>query len=446
MAILYIGPRRNPDFETDYYISPVLAPAHLLAHFPPVYLICGERDPFVDDTVIFSGRVREAKRKRRAEAEFKLQGQSAKFGEGLRMSSAPAKPQEPDHILRETDDDWVQMRIIEGWGHGFMQMASLMKEVDSVLTEMADWIDESFEKALETQREAQETAAAHVAAQEAFRPDEPVLLSPSDQMVQPSSTFVKPAKQYAAASTSSHRPMGGADLGAPVASGSSLGGQQEVEGEEDGMISFKAKQKRTPPPSRFFPVPRRPSKEQVNLYRSSSAPKFDLDEYAGSSGETVDIATPPAPPLQQSPLSAGDEEPKGMGTFAFFNAGSSKKSPPASRPIPNHSSIYGGSAPSPTVQTSGPLGTAANRRNSNSSGSPSGNKPTNSLLSAAVAGARAASPALAAAGFVPQSIGNVSEAELMRRRRLEAVFGMGETDSNHTSDNEDEDEEMYEGG
>lgn len=431
MAILYIGPRRNPDFETDYYISPVLAPARLLAHFPPVYLICGERDPFVDDTVIFSGRVREAKRKRRSEAEFKMQGQSAKFGEGLRMSSTPGKPAEPDHILRETDDDWVQMRIIEGWGHGFMQMASLMKEVDSVLTEMADWIDESFEKALEKERDIHDVAVAHAAAQAAFQPDDPVLLSPDDQLAQPGSTFVKPSKDYT--DTSASRPMGGADLGAPVASNSSFGREdEEDDGMEEGMISFKAKPKKTPPPSRFFPVPRRPSKERINLYRSSSAPKFDLDDLAGSSGETVAVQTPPSV-VRAFPA---EEEAKGMGTFAFFNASAAKKpSPATSRPIPNHSSIYGGRTPPPTKP----------RRDSSSTGTPTSAKPTNSLLSAAVAGAKAASPALAAAGFVPQSIGNVSEAELMRRRRLEAVFGMGETDSNNVSDAEDDEEEDVEG-
>ena len=427
MAILYIGPRRNPDFETDYYISPVLAPAHLLAHFPPVYLICGERDPFVDDTVIFSGRVREAKRSRRREAESKTQGQSAKFGETLRMSLAPTKSKEPDHILRENDDDWVQMRIIEGWGHGFMQMASLMKEVDSVLTEMADWIDESFEKALETQRDISEIAAAHAAAQAAFKPDEPVLLSPDDQMLaQPGSTFVKPSKEYPA--TRPTKSMGGADLGAPVASSSisaSIGQQADDDEGEEGMISFKAKPKRTPPPSRFVPVPRRASKEKLSIFRSSSAPRFDLDELAGSSGETVDIATPPL-----SRTLPAEEDKRGTGTFAFFSGGSSgKKAPPAARPIPNHSSIYG----------AGPSLPPKPRRDSKS-GVDADSKPTNSLLSAAVAGARAASPALAAAGLVSQSIGNVSEAELMRRRRLEAVFGMGETDSDHGSDIEYDDE------
>ena len=425
MAILYIGPRLNPDFETDYYISPVLAPAHLLALFPPVYLICGERDPFVDDTVIFSGRVREAKRARRADAESKSQGAATKFGEGLRMSTSTKTPS-PDHILRETDDDWVQMRIIEGWGHGFMQMASLMKEVDSVLTEMADWIDESFEKALDTQRDVEEVAAAHAAAKAAFRPDDPVLLSPQDTLVQPPSTYVKPVKHY---SESPRRSLGGADLGAAVASSSTMAAEEEEQ--EEGMISFSAKTKKTPPPSRYFPVPRRASKEHLALYRSSSAVKFD-QEQSGSSGETVSVKTPsPSVGTVES-----EEESKGSGAFAFFGSGSAgpSRALATARPIPNHSSIYGGSAP-------------AGRRFSNSSSgqstSPSTNKPTNSLLSAAVAGARAASPALAAAGLVPQSIGNVSEAELMRRRRLEAVFGMGETDDHDQQSDNEEDEDDW---
>ena len=72
MAILYIGPHRNPDFASDYHISPILAPADLLARFPPLLMSCGEKDPFVDDTVIFAGRVRDAKRQRLRDLDAKL--------------------------------------------------------------------------------------------------------------------------------------------------------------------------------------------------------------------------------------------------------------------------------------------------------------------------------------------------------------------------------------
>ncbi len=89
-----------------------MTPAKLLAQFPPVYLLCGERDPFSDDTLIFAGRLRDAKLERKAELQLK----QAKFGEGLRMSSAKDSTRDP--ILDECEEDWVTMRFIEGWSHG----------------------------------------------------------------------------------------------------------------------------------------------------------------------------------------------------------------------------------------------------------------------------------------------------------------------------------------
>ncbi|KAL9119332.1 MAG: hypothetical protein Q9187_004113, partial [Circinaria calcarea] len=61
MIILYVGPHNRPDFSTDYLLSPLLAPEALLARFPKTYFLTGERDPLVDDTVIFAGRLRQAK-------------------------------------------------------------------------------------------------------------------------------------------------------------------------------------------------------------------------------------------------------------------------------------------------------------------------------------------------------------------------------------------------
>jgi hypothetical protein len=417
MAILYIGPQRNPDFQTDYYISPILSPPHLLADFPPVYLICGEKDPFVDDTVIFAGKIREAKRSRRATAELASQGKSAKYGESLRMSSSSSKSKSSDSgagagqscdavdpILDEMEEDWVQMRIIEGWGHGFMQMSSLMKEVDPVLREMADWIDESFERA-EMQQQFQAEAAARRQA---------ALLPPD--IVLPTTTHLKPVRNYA--KTPSDRELGGADLG------SQIGFNTALEQDEDGVLSFTPKnKKRTPPPSRFHPIPRRPSKD-MDLHRSDSAPRFDVDE---SALESTDVRTSPS-----VSYSVPTNPPKGSATFAFFG-GRSTASP---RPIPptivapQGGLLYGSSLSSRRASGGG---------QSNNASATSSHLPTNSLVAAAVAGARAATPALAAAGLVPQSVGSVTEAELMRRRRMEAVFGMGETDSAVHSEGEDED-------
>jgi len=154
MAILYIGPHRNPDFSTDYFISPILTPSSLLAQFPPLLMQCGERDPFVDDTVIFAGRVREAKRARRAELDLALMGKSAKFGAGLRMTDAhlddipdadvASMVAERDQLARETEDDWVQMVLFSDWSHGYLQMVALMSEAKAVVDDLADWIEDAF--------------------------------------------------------------------------------------------------------------------------------------------------------------------------------------------------------------------------------------------------------------------------------------------------------------
>ena len=140
MAILYIGPHRNPDFTTDYHISPILAPSHLLAQFPPLLMQCGEKDPFVDDTVIFAGRVREAKRARKIELDLALSGKSARFGESLRMSSVDGHSdskssdmkRERDKLASEVESDWVQMVLFSDWSHGYLQMPTLMTEARAV--------------------------------------------------------------------------------------------------------------------------------------------------------------------------------------------------------------------------------------------------------------------------------------------------------------------------
>lgn len=163
MAILYIGPKRQPDLDHDYYLSPVVAPAHLLAEFPPVLFICGEKDPLCDDTVIMAGRIREAKLAKKADLERRRAMASARFGEGLRTTPISAHSKLPlDPIEQESPEDWVQMRIIEGWSHGFLQMSSLMPEAKQVIGFLGTWMSlvfEEFRDKLDEEREAQEAQA-----------------------------------------------------------------------------------------------------------------------------------------------------------------------------------------------------------------------------------------------------------------------------------------------
>ncbi|MBW0525409.1 hypothetical protein O181_065124 [Austropuccinia psidii MF-1] len=138
MAICYIGPRNAPDLTKDYHISPIFTPPHILADFPPIYLVCGEKDPFVDDTVLLAGKLREAKQKRKKEALSTINL--------LHQSSTFTQSSSPDSILKEDETDWVQMRIFEGWSHGFAQMLPLLPQVGTALDLMADFILSAFQK------------------------------------------------------------------------------------------------------------------------------------------------------------------------------------------------------------------------------------------------------------------------------------------------------------
>ncbi|ETW80598.1 Esterase/Lipase [Heterobasidion irregulare TC 32-1] len=139
MAILYIGPHLNPDFATDYHISPILTPPQLLAQFPPLLMQCGEKDPFVDDTIIFAGRVREAKRQRKLELRQAIRTQGA-----LDEERRQQMQRELEKLEGEMEEDWVQLQLYSDWSHGYLQMPTLMREARTAINDIADWIDNAF--------------------------------------------------------------------------------------------------------------------------------------------------------------------------------------------------------------------------------------------------------------------------------------------------------------
>ncbi|KAG0172585.1 hypothetical protein DFQ28_004882 [Apophysomyces sp. BC1034] len=106
MAIMYLGPHNYPDFESDYLLSPVVAPLELLAQFPKTYMMCGEKDPFVDDTVIFAGRIRQAKRQ-----------------------------------FHSNEDD-VRVEFLQGISHAFLQMMAFLPEAPQAARAIGNWIQE----------------------------------------------------------------------------------------------------------------------------------------------------------------------------------------------------------------------------------------------------------------------------------------------------------------
>lgn len=126
MIILYVGPHIRPDFATDYLLSPLLAPEALLAAFPKTYFLTGERDPLVDDTVIFAGRLRQAK-----------QNQFVQRKE-LGLVSGKDIFDERDH---------VEVILIPGISHGFLQFVGIFPEAWKYVFRCSAWMEELFETA-----------------------------------------------------------------------------------------------------------------------------------------------------------------------------------------------------------------------------------------------------------------------------------------------------------
>ncbi|KAJ2855698.1 hypothetical protein J3B02_002031 [Coemansia erecta] len=100
MIIMYVGPNGRPNFRTDYYLSPVVAPDHLLEKFPPVYFMCGEKDPMVDDTVLFAARIRKAKQQQRTKAKKGNTNWSKKPDSG--ETSGPGRAQNEYHDYKSS--------------------------------------------------------------------------------------------------------------------------------------------------------------------------------------------------------------------------------------------------------------------------------------------------------------------------------------------------------
>lgn len=141
MIILYIGPHNRPDFSQDYLLSPILAPDMLLARFPKAYFLTGERDPLVDDTVIFAGRLRRVKL-----AMYASGGQRTDY----RYSDALAEG--------FNEKDVADVTLLPGTSHGFLQFPTVYPPAWKLLDRSARWIEEAFERRDRLEREKRRAA------------------------------------------------------------------------------------------------------------------------------------------------------------------------------------------------------------------------------------------------------------------------------------------------
>jgi acetyl esterase/lipase len=141
MIILYVGPHNRPDFSQDYLLSPILAPDVLLSRFPKTYFLTGERDPLVDDTVIFAGRLKRVKA-----------AQMASGGSRLEYRDSDALTEGFD------EKDVAEVALIPGISHGFMQFPSIYPPAWKLFDRTAGWAEDIFAEVERKEREREREA------------------------------------------------------------------------------------------------------------------------------------------------------------------------------------------------------------------------------------------------------------------------------------------------
>jgi acetyl esterase/lipase len=109
MLVFYLGSSPlHLRFDSDYFLSPVLTPEDLLQDFPPTFFLTGEKDPFVDDTLIFSSKLRTA--------------------------------------LRKNGKHGVRVKILEGISHGFLLMPAILPMAVEATKLSGEWLKELFDQ------------------------------------------------------------------------------------------------------------------------------------------------------------------------------------------------------------------------------------------------------------------------------------------------------------
>ncbi|KAF8320901.1 alpha/beta-hydrolase [Clavulina sp. PMI_390] len=480
MAILYVGPKRNPDFTTDYYISPILTPAHVLVDFPPVLMISGEKDPFVDDTVIFGGRLREAKRAKRKEllASSNSAPRSPTVGpkSTLGLKGEDARRVREDSLRYEEEEDWVEMRIIEGWGHGFLQMTSrlmLGKKAVGVVDDMADWIGDAFSIAGSSLAPASPVlpqAVNGVASSKSAAPPTKRRASPPRSSLAPTASDVPPPRHRphsgsgsrSSAGTPTPTPQG--YTGFSTSTKSKLSTSElppaSSETETDTPLSFTVGKRHSPPNTSTnlanSAAPTRPSLGRTSSTGSSST----RSSYARS--RAAEPSSAQAPPHRRRTTSRrrshqrGDEDQRdapeagddddddddddGATTVVAGNGSPTRSivSPTTSISVPAKPLPTGRRASYGDGEENGPLTPVASPRlmpEIFSTNFFSGTTTNGSSTPKQPASAIPASLSLSSSsngGADNNSSGTstplLSQGELMRRRRMDAVFGMGESE------------------
>lgn len=133
MALMYLAKSPlKPDVTKDFYLSPILTPEIVLAQFPKTFIMCGEKDPLVDDTVVIAARLRQAKRK--AHMEWK------------RLKDID-EIKSPTHQFALDPEAQIKVKLLPGMSHGFLQFQTVFPEGKKAVKVIGQWINQAFREA-----------------------------------------------------------------------------------------------------------------------------------------------------------------------------------------------------------------------------------------------------------------------------------------------------------
>jgi acetyl esterase/lipase len=268
MIILYIGPHNRPDFSTDFLLSPVLAPESLLARFPKTYIITGERDPLVDDTVIFAGRLRQAHR------AVYMERQEL----GLIGSNTPFR-----------ESDVVEVTLIPGISHGFLQFPGIFPEGWKYIHRCSDWMLDIFER----------SDLEHLHSRENSRPQSPAgplaVRRPDGMLRQRSQTWDGRQKSRSDSSDAEDKPLEMTRISSPSTSNGHSDNKNGTTKESTSGTPASAK-KRTDSSQRKHPLHNTKRRSLVSLASTDDLLGRRMKGLAGGlMGNGEDDNGPPTP-------------------------------------------------------------------------------------------------------------------------------------------------------
>ncbi|KAF9438179.1 hypothetical protein BGZ76_009386 [Entomortierella beljakovae] len=123
LMVMYVGSDPSLDHKSNHLVSPIFTPEHILAQYPRVYVLTGEKDPLVDDSIVFMAKMRKAKRSASIDMESDI------------------------------------LRIASGISHAFLQMTAVVPEFNDYVKVLGEEISDMLKEPNAQQQESTDEGA-----------------------------------------------------------------------------------------------------------------------------------------------------------------------------------------------------------------------------------------------------------------------------------------------